>query len=258
MSETLQDFGPVPCAPGFRFERHSALESTNTRAMDLARAGEVGGLWVLADVQTGGRGRRGRAWVSPKGNLFASVLLIDPGPRERLGELPMVAAVALAEAVDRAVGSIGLARLKWPNDLLVDGGKLSGILLEAQALSGGRTGVVCGFGVNVVAHPQIDAYATTDLTALGFRVSAEMMFERLAEQFALWLGHWQRDGFEPVREAWMKRALRLGEKIAVRMGEELIEGRFAEIDERGQMVLVLGNGNRKTISAGDVFFGTTS
>ncbi|NBN62323.1 biotin--[acetyl-CoA-carboxylase] ligase [Pannonibacter tanglangensis] len=251
----LLAFGPVPQAPGFRFERHAALPSTNSAAMEAARAGQGDRLWVLADQQTAGRGRRGRSWSSPVGNLFASVLLIDPGPRARIGELPLVAAVALADAVDRAVGAFGLARLKWPNDLLVGEAKLSGILLEAEPLADGRLAVVCGFGVNCVTHPDPEHYAATDLAALGYRVEAEGMFACLAGSLAHWLDTWSRSGFAPVRSAWLQRALRLGEEITVRLPAEELVGRFKDIDPRGQLVLALAGGQTRTISAGDVFFG---
>lgn len=251
-------YGPVPQAPGFRFERHASLPSTNSAAMAAARAGQGSGLWVLANVQTEGRGRRGRNWVSPAGNLFASVLLIDPGPRDRIGELPLVAAVALAEAVDRAVGAFGLARLKWPNDLLVGGAKLSGILLEAEPLGDGRLAVVCGFGVNCASHPDPENYAATDLAALGYRVDAEAMFRCLAACLAERLEGWRRDGFEPARRAWLDRALKLGEEIIVRLPGEDLVGRFRDIDPRGQLVLALAGGTTRVISAGDVFFGARS
>lgn len=249
-------FGPVPQAPGFRFERHASLGSTNSTAMAAARAGQAGNLWVLADVQTEGRGRRGRNWASPVGNLFSSVLLIDPGPRERIGELPLVAAVALAEAVDKAVGAFGLARLKWPNDLLIGGAKLSGILLEAEPLADGRLAVVCGFGVNCASHPDPENYAATDLAALGYRVNPEDMFRCLAQCLAERLESWREDGFGPARKAWLSRALRLGEEIIVRLPAEELVGHFRDIDPRGQLVLAMADGTTRVISAGDVFFGT--
>lgn len=251
-------FGPVPQAPGFRFERHASLPSTNSTAMAAARAGQASGLWVLADVQTQGRGRRGRNWVSPVGNLFASVLLVDPGPRERIGELPLVAAVALAEAVDSAVGAFGLAQLKWPNDLLVGGAKLSGILLEAEPLADGHLAVVCGFGVNCASHPEPENYPATDLASLGYRVDAATMFRCLSASVARRLDNWREDGFEPARRAWLERALKLGETITVRLPEEDLIGCFRDIDPRGQLVLELEDGTRRIISAGDVFFGARS
>ncbi|MCW1404500.1 biotin--[acetyl-CoA-carboxylase] ligase [Novosphingobium sp. MW5] len=168
---------PAPGAPDFRIEEHESVSSTNNLCFERARSGHAGGLWIRAQMQTEGRGRRGRDWQSPRGNLFASLLLIDPQPADRIGELPPVAAVALSEAVDKSAGTLQLVSLKWPNDLLVDGAKLSGILLEAETLGDGRQAVVIGFGVNCVSHPPLSLYEATDLRSLGFQVTAERLFD---------------------------------------------------------------------------------
>lgn len=245
---------PAPTAPGFRIEWHESVGSTNTLAFERARCGDPGGLWIVAGEQTSGRGRRGRDWFSLKGNLFASLLLVDPAEHERLGELPLVAAVSLAEAVDAAAGTHKLAGLKWPNDLLVDEAKLSGILLEAETLTDGRLAVVLGFGVNCAAHPELSLYRSTDLASLGFRISAEDLHGHLARALGHWLGVWQRaGGFEAVRKAWLSRAVHLGKTITVRNGDREQTGTFLDLDNRGHLVLGLDNGTRQTIFAGDVF-----
>ncbi|MTI45982.1 BirA family biotin operon repressor/biotin-[acetyl-CoA-carboxylase] ligase [Roseibium hamelinense] len=244
---------PASQAPGLRIERHESAGSTNTLAFERARAGDPGNLWIRADRQTTGRGRLGRSWSSPKGNLSASLLLIDPQPRERIGELPLVAAVALADALDKAAGTFGLAKLKWPNDLLVDGAKLSGILLEAEHLSNGKTAVVLGIGVNCVAHPQDGLYPCTDLAALGYRVSADLLFDRLCEALKERLASWREPGgFSVIRRDWIARAAHKGQHITVKGPRELT-GRFLDLDERGYLVLELENGGKETIYAGDVF-----
>lgn len=208
----------------------------------------------MADEQTLGRGRRGRDWFSLKGNLFASLLLINPAEQERLGELPLLAAVSLAEAVDAASGTHGLAGLKWPNDLLVDGAKLSGILLEAETLPGNRLAVVLGFGVNCAAHPELSLYKSTDLMSLGFRVSAQELHGHLARVLGKWLSTWQRPGgFDAVRKAWLSRAVHLGKTVTVRNGDREQTGTFVDLDPRGHLILGLDNGTRQTIFAGDVF-----
>ncbi len=251
--------GPVPEAPGFRFEYYDSLPSTNTTALMRAREGEAGGLWIRAGEQTQGRGRRGRVWSSNRGNMFASVLLRDPAPAERLGELPLVCAVALAEAVEKTVGAYGLVGLKWPNDLLVNEAKLSGILLEADTSVGTGTAIVCGFGVNCVSHPQPEGYQATDLAELGYRVQAEDLFFNLAKTLSNALENWrQEDGFAAVRRAWMRRAVRLGQLVKVRNGGEDLQGRFCEIDDSGRLVLELDGGARRLVSAGDVFFADTA
>ncbi|WP_417689521.1 biotin--[acetyl-CoA-carboxylase] ligase [Roseibium sp.] len=237
-----------------RVERHTSVGSTNSLAFERARAGDPGHIWIVADEQTAGRGRRGRDWSSPVGNLFASYMMLAPDPRERIGELPLVAAVALAEAIDKCAGTYQLAKLKWPNDLLVDGAKLSGILLEAETMPDSRTAVVLGLGVNCVSHPRESLYPCTDLAALGFSVSAEGLFSVLARELDNWLGIWRRsDGFNTVRKAWLARAAHLGQKITVRNGQQELTGTFQDLDPRGHLVLSLENGRRETIFAGDVF-----
>lgn len=230
------------------------MGSTNALCLERARIGHPGNLWIRADVQTKGRGRRGRAWDSPIGNLFASVLLMDPAPLERIGELPLLSAVALAEAVDKAAGTLHLVSLKWPNDLLVDGAKLSGILLEAETLENGRLAAVMGFGVNCVSHPDPALYRATDLRGLGYQVSADRLFEALSETLASYLATWkQPDGFDRIRRQWLKRAAHLGQQITVKAGQEEITGIFDDLDARGHLVLKLADGQKRTIYAGDVF-----
>ncbi|GAB4523980.1 MAG: biotin--[acetyl-CoA-carboxylase] ligase [Roseibium sp.] len=245
---------PAPGAPDFRFEEHDSVGSTNSLCFERARSGDPGGLWIRAGLQTEGRGRRGRDWASPEGNLFASLLLVDPQPAERIGELPLVAAVALAKAVDKAAGTLQLVSLKWPNDLLVESAKLSGILLEAEAFADERQAVVIGFGVNCVSHPPLTLYQATDLRSLGYQVSAERLFECLtacmADQLAAWR---QPGGFEAVRRAWLDRAAHLGKPVTVKTGREEITGIFADLDARGHLVLKLDDGGLRTLYAGDVF-----
>ncbi|PVB62640.1 biotin--[acetyl-CoA-carboxylase] ligase [Labrenzia sp. 011] len=245
---------PAPGAPDFRYEEHRSTGSTNSLCFERARAGHPGKLWIRALEQSEGRGRRGRDWASPVGNLFASLLLIDPEPVARIGELPLAAAVALAEAVDKAAGTLQLVSLKWPNDLLVEGAKLSGILLEAETLADGRRAVVIGFGVNCVSHPPLTLYQATDLRSLGFQVSAERLFECLAACLAQQLACWRKpDGFESIRTAWLKRATHLGREITVRTAQEEITGIFADMDARGYLVLKQEDGGQRTVYAGDVF-----
>ncbi|MEP1572192.1 biotin--[acetyl-CoA-carboxylase] ligase [Roseibium album] len=245
---------PAPGAPDFLFEDHKIVGSTNALCFERARMGHTGGLWIRAQEQTEGRGRRGREWSSPTGNLFTSLLLVDPKPADRIGELPLVAAVALAEAVDKAAGTLHLVELKWPNDLLVNGAKLSGILLEAEVLADGRQAVVIGFGVNCISHPPLSLYQATDLRSLGFQVTAERLFEALAPSFSEMLDGWRKPGgFETIQKKWLKRAAHLGKVITVMTAREEISGIFADLDARGHLVLKQDDGGMRTIYAGDVF-----
>jgi len=165
-----------------------------------------------------------------------------------------VAAVALAEAVDRATGAHHLAKLKWPNDLLVEGAKLSGILLEAETLADKRLAAVLGFGVNCVSHPELSLYPSVDLAALGYRVTAEGLLAHLSERLAERLENWQKaDGFLPVRAAWLERAAHLGQKVTVRNASDEVSGTFLDLNAQGHLVLRLDNGDLRTIFAGDVF-----
>lgn len=244
---------PAPEAPDVRHEEHASVGSTNSLCLERARAGDPGGLWIRADRQTAGRGRRGRDWSSLDGNMFASLLLIDPLPAERLGELPLMAAVALAEAVDKAAGTLQLVRLKWPNDLLVGNAKLSGILLEAETLADGRQAVVIGIGVNCVSHPTLTLYQTTDLRSLGFQVTADHLFKCLRASMADLLSKGrQPGGFEAVRKAWLDRAAHLGKPVTVKTGREEITGIFADLDAGGHLVLKQDDGSLRTLYAGDV------
>ncbi len=246
-----------PALPdGFRLLTFDTIRSTNALALDMAREGEAGGLWLRADRQTGGRGRQGRVWTSEPGNLHASLLLIDPAPRPRLAELPLVVAVAVHEAVAGLIGPAQRAALaiKWPNDLLHDGAKLSGILIEGIDVAGGRA-VVVGIGVNLAHHPADTPYPATDLAAIGFPVAPDEMLVRLAHRLDGWLDRWRTEGFAPVRQAWLARARGLGEPIRVRLPRGDVAGRFEALDDEGRLLLRLASGGLVTVSAGDVFFG---
>ncbi|MBW4329349.1 biotin--[acetyl-CoA-carboxylase] ligase [Stakelama sp. CBK3Z-3] len=221
--------------------------STNADMAALAREGVAEGEWLRAERQTAGRGRQGRQWASETGNLYASTLVrlraSDP-PAPTLG---FVAAVALEEAVSAYLGE-AKALLKWPNDLLVSGAKLSGILLE-------RTGdaVIIGFGVNLAHHPMDLDRPATSLAAQGCDVAPELFLETLAESLSRWLVRWRGEGFESVRRRWLERAHPQGSALAARQGNEVVEGLFAGIDAQGALLLRLADGTRHVIHAGDVF-----
>lgn len=255
VEQILREKGPVQNAPGFVMEYYKRVGSTNTRAIELAREGHPGHVWVRADEQTSGRGRRGRPWTSENGNLFASVLLRFEAFEERVVQFPFLAALALADAVEHACGTTHLVQVKWPNDLLIDGAKISGILLESESQSAYGFYLVCGFGVNVNHHPDLGLYKTTDLRSLGFTCSADDLFASLAERFAHWLAIGsQPDGFESVRQAWLARAVGVGQEIRVRLTQEEFKGRFVDLDQFGRLIVKLENGQTRVVSAGDVFF----
>ncbi len=246
----------VAVGRSWRVERFAALASTNDTALERARAGDPGELWIVADRQTSGRGRRGRVWVSETGNLHATALLIDPCTPARLAELPFVAVTAARRAVASHVAR-GDARvkIKWPNDLLVDGRKVAGILLESARLPDGRTAVAVGIGINCKQAPVATETPATSLLACGCPVLPEILFDDLIEALVRMLATWEAGfGFGAVRADWLDHAVGLGAPIRVRLvaGEE--HGVFEAIDIAGRLVLRTGSGERRTISAGDVFF----
>jgi BirA family biotin operon repressor/biotin-[acetyl-CoA-carboxylase] ligase len=241
---------PRASAAGVRLKSHELLPSTNTEALTLARAGERGPLWVTADRQSGGRGRRGRTWTSEAGNLFASLLLTDPASAEHWHELSFVAALAIHDAVAEVAPALRQQlAIKWPNDLLLGGAKFAGILTEAE----GEGAVVVGIGVNCASHPSDTEYPATDLATAGVIVSPETLFAALSVKMLGRLAQWnQGEHFATIRTDWLSRAAGIGGNITIRLPEREIAGRFETIDEVGRLVLVDPDGNRHAIAAGDV------
>lgn len=221
--------------------------------MRRARDGEAGPLWIAAHEQTKGRGRQGRAWLSPQGNLAASLLLIDACPVALAPQLGFVAGLAILRAV-QGLGPAGrAARLKWPNDLVVDGAKLSGLLLEGTQLADGRFACVIGFGINIVACPTDLPYAAISLADLGLASDAQDFLAHLSESMDYWLALWARgDGFAAIRAAWQEHAAGRDQTIRLVSGGRELLGIFRGIDAAGQLVLETKSGP-ETIAVGDVF-----
>jgi len=233
----------MPVLPdGWRLVALESVGSTNDEAIRLADAGAPEGTVVWAREQSGGRGRRGRNWSSPIGNLYSSTVLRPACAAPRAAELGFVAALAVGDLVpaDRSV------RLKWPNDVLVDGGKIAGILLESAIGQDGRVEqVVAGIGVNVTFAPQLPDMRYPG-AALGGTVEAAL--EGLTRALATRLAQWRRDGFETVRREWLAKAGPLGAEVDVRLGEGLVRGRFAGLDQEGALLLETAEGPRKIVS----------
>jgi len=242
-------------ASGWRVERFSSVGSTNDIARGRALAGDPGQLWIIADEQTAGRGRLGRNWVSPRGNLHASALLIDPSPAPRAAELGFVAGVALRRAVaDLAPAAVGEIRLKWPNDLVWRGAKLAGLLAEGIKLDGSRLACVVGIGVNAAVAPEGMPYATTSLAAtIGRAMSVDELFARLAFRFAEMLDVWDHGlGFASIRAQWLKHAAGIGGPIHVAGPKGALDGAFEGLDDGGRLLVRTTRG-LETIEAGDIF-----
>jgi BirA family transcriptional regulator, biotin operon repressor / biotin---[acetyl-CoA-carboxylase] ligase len=239
---------------GFTLEHHDSVGSTNDLAFGHLREGGASRHFVIASSQTGGRGRLGRQWVSRPGNLYASLALVDPAPQPLAFQLGFVAALT----IHQTLLDLGLDRdrvsLKWPNDVLVDGRKISGILVEGTALADGHIGVVIGCGVNVAHHPTETLYPVTNLTEAGISTSVDEVFAAFAHAFdktlALYSGGM---GFDLIREAWLDAAHGLGGPIVVRDRKEEREGVFKGLDPEGRLLLEQSGAIVPVIS-GDVFY----
>lgn len=241
--------------PPFRKVVLDETDSTNSEARRRAEAGAPDGLAVVARRQTAGRGRRGRRWESPEGNLYVSLLLRPDRPLAEAALLSFVAAVALGEAVAAMLPPEAPIAFKWPNDLLVGGAKCAGMLLESSAAGAGRLDwLIVGVGVNLASHPEGLPYPATDLAAAGAPAPTPgAALEAFLGRFAHWRDIWSRRGFAPVRRAWLARAAGLGGPVEVRAGNATLCGTFAGLDPEGAMLLESARGRRR-VTAGDVFF----
>jgi BirA family biotin operon repressor/biotin-[acetyl-CoA-carboxylase] ligase len=239
---------------GHRLVCLDIVGSTNDEAKRLACAGAEDGTVVWALEQTAGRGRRGRSWSSPRGNLYASLILRPECPVSRAAQLGFVAAVAVGSALTTMIGALGELRYKWPNDIMIRGRKLAGILLESEmGEAEALRFLVIGIGVNLVSSPPDPEFAATSLAEEGLAVLAPAaLIEELSRQFNFWVTRWRGNGFAPVRAAWRDRAYALGGPIRVRLDNAVFCGRFVDIDEEGTLLLEAA-GERRRILAGEVF-----
>lgn len=242
---------------GFHHIALASVGSTNDEVMARARAGAALPLWVTAERQLKGRGRQGVPWTSESGNLYAS-LALRFGSVHHLGELPILASVALHDALGNLMKPDTVSRLaiKWPNDLLFDGRKISGILAESRADEQGDTLAVIGIGVNLAHHPQSTRYPATDLAAEGIAIAPADLFAALNQTMSARLAQWQAGaggGFPAIRAAWLERVSGLGEPIEVRLPNETLTGRFGGMDESGRLILQQAGAADRLISAGEVF-----
>jgi BirA family biotin operon repressor/biotin-[acetyl-CoA-carboxylase] ligase len=235
--------------------RHIALRtagSTNAEALARARAGEGGPLWITAAEQTAGRGRGGRIWASPPGNLYATLLLSEPCAPAQAAQLAFVAGLALHDAVSLCAPALASRlALKWPNDVLLDRAKLGGILIESENVP--VFSLAIGFGANCAFHPDDTPYPATDLSVAGADVTPEMLFAALAGAMQDRFMQWGRgQGFDAIRADWLARAAGLGHEISVRLPDREFSGRFDGLDELGRL-LVTQAGRQSAVTAGDVF-----
>jgi BirA family biotin operon repressor/biotin-[acetyl-CoA-carboxylase] ligase len=235
---------------GVGLRRHEMLDSTNAEALRLAGGGERRRVWIAAAAQGAGRGRRGHQWVSRPGNLFATLLLQAPhgAPRAQLG---FAAALAVADVAASYAPSARVA-LKWPNDVLLEGRKLAGILLETAP----DDMLAIGIGINLAHFPPDTEFPATSIAAVAGAPapSPEDALARLAPRLAAWYEIWARAGFAPVRAAWIARAFGLGLSARARAADYEEEGVFEDLDEEGALLLRRRNGAIARIAAGDIYF----
>jgi BirA family biotin operon repressor/biotin-[acetyl-CoA-carboxylase] ligase len=245
---------------GYRLITREATDSTNSDAAEAARGGDPGFLWIVAREQRAGRGRHGRTWTSPPGNLYASLLLIEPCEAALAPQLGFVAGLALHEAASAAI-DLGAPRLalKWPNDLLLDGAKVAGILLEGHHGAKGVFAVVIGFGVNVAAAPDGALYPTTALRSVRSDVTPEILFAGLSQSFAAHFDVWrdarrrgEAEPFAVIRRKWLARAAGVGDTVTIRLPIGERRGHFLGLDEAGRLQLGTARGT-ELIDAADLY-----
>ncbi len=231
------------------------IDSTNLEARRRLEAGEAPPFWVTARRQTAGRGRRGRAWDTSDGNLAATAMLVTDRPPIEAAQIAFVAALAVHDLMSAYVGS-DLARLKWPNDTLLAGRKVSGVLVESGAYANGRIWLVVGIGVNLAHAPTGLERPATSLAAhmTGPPPTPLEAMHRLSEAFDVWRRVWDQEGFSAIAAAWTQRAHGLGARCQARLPNETVEGIAEGLDADGALRLRLDGGALRRITAGDVFF----
>ncbi len=252
---------PAPSVPVWPVgtARHilATIDSTNAEALRRI-AHQAGPAWILAGEQTQGRGRRARAWSSPRGNFHATLVLSPDGPPAQVALHSFVAALALRDALVALTGLPDAFRLKWPNDVLLHGGKLAGILLESASHGAEMTHLAIGFGVNLLASPdasQLDPdalLAVSLLSQTGLRILPEILLDHLAPAFALRATQ-LAGGFSPIRADWLAHASNLGQPIRARTAQHIHHGTFETIDDTGALILRTPHG-LLSLPAAEVFF----
>ncbi|NIZ02107.1 biotin--[acetyl-CoA-carboxylase] ligase [Thalassospira lucentensis] len=240
---------------GFYLHQVDTIDNTNEEAKRLADKGAQSGALVLAKTQTSGRGRRGRAWSSPVGNLYSSLLLRPRCSLAEAARLTFLIAFAMAEAIETITGMQVRPDCKWPNDLMVNGRKICGILLESASNHGSATDyLVIGAGVNVAFFPDDAERPATSLASLGAPVSVDDLVSVYVARIAHWLPIWEQQGFGPIREAWLTRAYGIGDPVVARLTERELHGTFVGLDDDGALILREDRGDEHRIGAGEIFF----
>ena len=238
-----------------------SIDSTNAHARRLAEKGEGGPLWISAQTQTAGRGRRGREWVSETGNLFATHLITLPVPPAIATQISFVTALAIHETCAALLPQDAPLTLKWPNDVLLKGKKLAGILLETlPSQNKNQTVLAIGCGVNIAHAPAETPYGATWLNAhIEDLITPGQFINILAPRMSHWLDTWKNsNGFDLICKAWQNRASHVGKTVSLALASQTITGKFTGLASDGALILELPDGIRKHYHAGDVSFRTRS
>jgi BirA family biotin operon repressor/biotin-[acetyl-CoA-carboxylase] ligase len=240
----------------FKISKSDFTTSTNDDAKAAALMGAAEGLVIQAERQSAGRGRQGRAWDSPAGNLYCSILLRPACDVQQAGHYSFIAALAVRAALAELLPQASL-QLKWPNDILVNGKKISGILLESAPPENGQIAwLVAGIGINCRYYPESAPYPVSSLKAEGSPVTEpDAVLAALLAQLEGWLASYRQHGFGPIRAAWLTHARRGA--ITARLPNRVYEGEFSDLDPYGRLIIRLANGEEQAIAAADVFFPAT-
>ena len=255
---TIDEHAPkATLPPVYRVEWLESVQSTMDEARQRAEAGADNFTLVWASEQLGGRGRQGRDWASPKGNLYLSIVLRPACTPAVAAQMSFLTAIALGEAVGKVAPPMAEVTFKWPNDVLLNSRKAAGILLESKAGADGEIEyLLIGLGVNIQSHPEDTPFPATSLKFEGCtpEVNEAAVLEAFSRPFLAWVNRWLDEGFAPVRKAWLNHAAHKGEEIEVRLHDEILKGVFDDLDEEGHLLLKLADGETRKISAGDVYF----
>ena len=257
MSDPSPDGGLPRLPPAYRLVALDSVGSTNDEARRLAAEGAEDGTLVWARTQSGGRGRRGRQWQSPEGNLYLSLVLRPQCSLSEAAQLGFVAALGLGDAIGSVAPPLIEVTYKWPNDVLVNGRKAAGILLESQGAEGAACDwLVLGLGVNVASFPEDTEFPATSLRFEGCppEVTEVALLEAFGKHFLTWVNRWLEEGFAPIRKGWRNHAQGLGEETRVRLAREEFSGIFKDLDETGALILGQDGGGERRVTAGEVYF----
>ena len=249
------DSDVIKLPDGFNHQAFLSIDSTNKEAIRKIAKGAGSGLWITSEEQTGGRGRAGREWVSSPGNLYCSLIYNTGQELFTSSQLSFVTSVAVRETIDECLNTDDI-KCKWPNDVLVVGKKICGILLETTTNELGQLLMVIGVGINIDHHPDLALYEATHINAYAEnKFNPADVFYILVHKMAFWLNTWQLDGFSKIRQEWLRNSKGIGEIVTVKSGNEEFIGRFVDLDANGALKLETSQGE-KLIHSGDVFFDT--